>query len=465
MIGHLVAAVALLLPPAAPDPAGLDSHLRAALDATGLPGVSAVVTHGDRVVWATGAGHGADGRAVTADTPMRVASVSKAFTAAAVLTLVDEGRVALDAPVVTYLPDFRMADDRAARITVRQLLHQTSGLSDTTVDIGAAERSRSLPGYVSALRPGRLAAEPGSHWEYCNVNYDLAAAVVSAVTGQGFAEAMRERIFAPLGMTSSAVGAPGVPEGFVSVFGVWWPRPELAGFEDGGAGDVVTTAADMGRWLISQTGNGPRVLTPESLELMRAPQPGRDYGMGWGRERIGDRTILIHSGNLFTYTAIAGIDPATGHGFAVMINSASLDDNTYDILLGLVDVAGGGTPAVPAGGRQTIELILGLVALTALGLGTAGVLRSRRWAARRTGALRWATALHLLPAVILATCPLWLSVLMNGRTVTWAQMTYFPVPLTLTLLAAALAGLAVVTARLIRLMRPARLSGSPDRGE
>ena len=82
-----------------------------------------------------GTGRDANRTAISADTPMRVASVCMSFTAAAVLTLVDEGRIALDRPVALYAPDFRMADPRAAAITVRQLLNQTSGLSDRTVDI------------------------------------------------------------------------------------------------------------------------------------------------------------------------------------------------------------------------------------------------------------------------------------------------------------------------------------------
>ncbi|MEK8107280.1 serine hydrolase domain-containing protein [Micromonospora sp. M12] len=126
--------------------------------------------------------------------------MSKSFTAAAVMSLVDEGRVALDQPVVTYLPEFRMADQRAGLITVRQLLNQTSGLSDRTVDIGATQRATSLAGYLVALRHGTLTGEPGSHWEYCNVNYDVAARLVEVVDGRDFTVAMRDRIFGRLGM-------------------------------------------------------------------------------------------------------------------------------------------------------------------------------------------------------------------------------------------------------------------------
>nr|WP_221382283.1 serine hydrolase domain-containing protein [Actinoplanes polyasparticus] len=454
----LLAVLVLFLTIAGPAPAraaepNFDGYLREAFESTGLPGMSAVVTRGDQVVHASGFGRDSDGRAVTADTPMRVASLSKSFTAAAVLTLVDEGRVALDQPVVTYLPDFRMADARAARITVRQLLNQTSGLSDRTVDIGATQRAADLAGYLGALRPGRLAHDPGSRGEYCNVNFDVAARLVEVVDGRGFGDALRERVFGPLGMSASSVGDEASP-GFISVYGAWVARAELPGFR-GGAGGVVTTAADLGRWLISQNGRGPRVLTPGSLAVQHQPGSGTDYAMGWGREVVDGRTLLVHSGNLFTYTAVQAVDPATGYGYAVLTNSASLHDDMYNVMLGLVALGAGERPEAPGGERQKLELGLALTALVAAGLGVLGVLRSERWARRRAGRSRWWTGIRLggglLPVVLLATYPQGVSFLSNGRTVTWAQLTYFAAPLTITLAVAALAGLATAVARLVRL--------------
>lgn len=460
---RFVAAAVLLAPQPVPEepraavltPAAMDAYLREALDATGLPGIAAVVTSGDRVVHATGFGRDSSGRPVTEHTPMRVASVSKSFTSAAVLSLVDDGRVGLDEPVSTYLPDFRLADRRAAQVTVRQLLNQTSGLSDRTVDIGATQRAETLAAYVTALRSGRLAADPGTRFEYCNVNHDVAARLVEAVDGGEFGEVMHERIFGPLGMSRSAVGNRVVrpADGFISLFGAWTPRAELPAFLSG-AGGVVTTAADMGPWLISQTGHGVPVVTPRSLEIMHTPPAVSDYAMGWGKETVGHRTLLVHSGNLFTYTAVEAIDPASGRGFAVMTNSASLRDDTYDVLLGLVALSEGRAPVVPGGVRQMAELGLGLAALAALVLGVLGIVRSRRWALRRTGNPWWRTALRLvpvlLPAAVLATHPQWISYLSNGRTVTWPQLTYFSAPLTITLGVAALAGLTTAVARLLR---------------
>ncbi len=164
----LVVGLVLAVSPA-PAPTSIDNFLAEALDGTGLPGVSVVVTHDDRVVHATGAGHDSAGRPVTADTPMRVASVSKSFTAAAVMTLVEDGRLGLDDPV--RLPNVPEG------VTARQLLNQTSGLDDSSVNIGELESARTLAEYVDLLEVTDPAA-PGTEYAYSNANYDLAARLV-----------------------------------------------------------------------------------------------------------------------------------------------------------------------------------------------------------------------------------------------------------------------------------------------
>jgi len=447
----LAAAPAAQAQPLAAEPtsAALDAYLGKAMDSLGLPGMSVVVTHGDKVVHAAGYGHDSAGRPVTASTPMRVASLSKSFTAMAVMTLVDDGEIALDEPLAARLPEFHLAE----KITVRQLLNQTSGLSDTTADIGATRSAKSLAGYVSTLNTATLAADPGTHWEYCNVNYDVAARLVEVVTGKAFGDYLAEHVFGPLGMTGSADSDQIVKpsEGYNSLYGAWIARPELPAFlNGGGAGGVITNAADMGKWLISQTGNGKQLVTPASLKTMHTPSAVSDYGMGWGGD--GDSGLLVHAGNLFTYTATEAIAPATGYGFAVMTNSAALYDDTNDVLMGLVALSRGQAPEMPGGGRQTTELVLGLVGLAAIGLGVLGILRSRRWAVRQAGSAGRRIVPRLipllLPVLLFVAYPDLVSYVTNGRTVTWAQLTYFAAPLSITFLIVAAAGVVIAVARL-----------------
>lgn len=445
----LVVGVVMALGAAVPgEVSDVESVLRQALEDTGVPGFSAVVTRGDEVVHVGGYGE------VAADTPMRVASVSKSFTAAAVMALVDDGKIALDGAVAEQLPGFVMADPRAERITVRQLLNQTSGLADFTIDVAALDRARSLEEFVEGLQGGGLDSEPGVKYRYCNANYDLAARLVEVVSGRPFAEFVRDRVFRPLGMTASSVGGE-ASAGFNSVFGAWVERAESVGLV-GGSGEVVTTAADMGKWLISQNGRGTQVVSARGLEVMHSPSGVAEYGMGWAPDGDG---LLVHAGNLFTYTAVQAISPSTGYGYAVMMNSASLHDDAYDVLRALVAVTQGGEPVPTGGGRQWAEVVLGVLGILAIGLGVLGVVRAGAWARRRMGAPRWKVGLRLvpgvLPAVVLVAYPDLVSVLLNGRTVTWGQLTYFALPLTVVLVVAAVAGLATVGARLARLQSAA----------
>ncbi|SDH91310.1 CubicO group peptidase, beta-lactamase class C family [Sinosporangium album] len=446
------------VPTSPPSAADFDAYLKTAIESTGLPGLSVVVTRGDTVVHAAGYGRDSLGAAITERTPMRVASLTKSFTAAAVMTLVEDGKIALDEPVASQLPGFRMADPRAGRITVRHLLNQTSGLSDTTVDIGAAHATASLADYVATLKAGTLRAEPGTRYEYCNVNFDLAARLVEVAGGQSFGDYMRQHVFGMLGMSGSAVGDPTVKpaDGFVSLYGAWLPRPEIRGFLNlGGSGGVITTATDMGRWLMAQNGAGStRLVTRESLRTMHAPSAVHDYAMGWSEETLHGTPLLVHSGNLFTYSAVQAIAPGTGYGFAVMTNGTALQDDTYTVLGGLVALSQGVTPEKPGGGRQQIELTLGLITAVSAGLGILGVARSRRWAATYGTRRAWRIAVRLSPALaplpVLAAYPDLISFLMNGRTVTWEQLTYYPA-LTITLGVMAAAGAATAASRLFRL--------------
>jgi peptidoglycan biosynthesis protein MviN/MurJ (putative lipid II flippase) len=134
---------------------------------------------------------------------------------------------------------------------------------------------------------------------------------------------------------------------------------------------------------------------------------------------------------------VQAIDPKTGEGWAVLTNSAALGDPAYETLLALV-----GQNEVSRSERPLVEAGLATTAIVSVLLATIGVRRARR--PRRL----WRLVPPLVPVVVFATAPQWISMLTNGRTVTWAQMTYFPAPLTIALAVVALAGLVTFLARL-----------------
>ncbi|MFC4563149.1 serine hydrolase domain-containing protein [Nocardiopsis mangrovi] len=441
-------------------PETIDAYLGDVMDATGQPGMAVAVTRGDDIVHTAGYGHDSAGAPVTAETPMRIASVTKSFTAMAVMTLVRDGRIDLDGTVAGQLPGFAMDDPRSDEVTVRHLLNQTSGFSDTTIDVEALRDASSLTEYMSLLEAGSLAADPGTDHRYCNVNFEVAARLVEVASGRPFDAYMREAVFDPLGMARTTLDEAEIApaDGLNSLYGLWIPRAEMPGFRTfSGAGGVITDAADMGRWLTAHTGGGAP-LDRDLLDTMYAPSDVDDYAMGWSPEPLaGGGELMVHSGNLFTYSAIQGFSPETGYGFAVLTNGAALTDATYPVLLGLAALSEGRQPEAPGSGRAAADAALAAAAVAAIGLGAVGVARSRRWALQRAGRPAWLTALRmvpvLLPVALFALYPTAVEALSNGREVTWEQMTYFPLPLTLTLGAASAAGLATACSRVVRTAR------------
>lgn len=437
------------------------SYAEEAFASSGLPGLAVTVTHGDEVLMAEGYGTDSRGEPITEHSPMRLASVTKSLSAYGVMKLVEQGEIDLDAPVAEQLPEFSMADPRAGEITPRQLLDQTSGLSDRSIDIADLEGAESLEDYVSRLEDDTLTSDPGAEWAYCNVNYNVAARLVEVVTGRSYDAYMKEEVFGALGMEETTLSAAesDPAEGRNELFGMWIERQEIGGFLDHSAsGGAVSTASDMGHWLVSQTGEGP--VSQEGLDAMRTPGGGEDYGLGWGvNETEGGRGLVSHSGNLFTSYAAHGVVPETGYGFAVMADSALLTDDTYTIMEGLIAVSEGRDPVLPEG-DGTYQWALGGLTLLAAVLGAVGVVRSRRWAARR--ASLWGAALRCAPLLVPVALMLGyrgvVTVLTNGRHVSWEQMTYFAIPLTVAVFAAGLAGLAVIAARVFGLVGRERRS-------
>ena len=218
----------------APDVAAVDAFVEGRLDATDLRGVAVALVHGREVVHVRGYGTDSAGVPVTGDTPFRVASVSKSFTALAVMQLVERGSVRLDEPVRTYLPGFRTSDRRSDRISVRQLLDQTSGMADTGFPEVSLPQPDTLAGAVERLRAARLVADPGTTWNYHNPNYQVAARLVEVVSGETFAGYVQRHIFGPLAMDRSSSTAtddeavPGLADGHSSAYGRAVPCPGRA---------------------------------------------------------------------------------------------------------------------------------------------------------------------------------------------------------------------------------------------
>ena len=174
-----------------------------------VPGAALVVVEGDEIAHFAGFGKvRRGGEAPGLATPFVIESLTKSFTALAVMQLAEAGKVDLDAPVRRYLPWFDMADPvAAARITVRHLVNQTSGLSQflgmiPLVDLETpwADARKVHEQALADFTPSR---PPGEAYEYSNMNFNLLGLIIEAVTGESYGAYIKNNVFAPLGMNHS----------------------------------------------------------------------------------------------------------------------------------------------------------------------------------------------------------------------------------------------------------------------
>ncbi len=222
-----------------------------------IPGIAVVVMRGEEVVHTFSRGLHA-GEPIGSDTPFVIGSLSKLFTATAVMQLVDSGRVQLDAPVRQYLPQFRMADKQASKqITVRHLLNQNSGIpEDAPRATGANLR---LEDHVLALADTTLVAPPGGGHVYSSPNYQVLGSIVEQVSGQPFGDYLKASIFTPLGLTrsftqESEARAAGLVAGKNIWFGLAGPSAYQFEADRVPTASVITSARDLGRFLAAHLG-------------------------------------------------------------------------------------------------------------------------------------------------------------------------------------------------------------------
>lgn len=452
------------------DPARVDAFMTENLRRMGVPAASVAVVHRGQIVHAAGYGTRSDGQPVTTDTVMPIASLSKSFTALAIVMLAEQGAIDLDAPVHEVLPEFTLADPRAARITLRQLLEQTSGLAPRSLPPEPALRPASFDDRVRWLRDATLVSEPGAAYNYCNDNYNVLAAVIERVSGVSFASFMESRVFRPLGMNDTRVEISpreplaGVASARMLVYGLPVTRVMQNEFMGGGGG-ILSTAHDLARWLVVQstgaTPEGAALLSPASLERMHTPSgPNSGYAFGWIRETAPDGSVSFHhSGKAPPFVSHQRLFPATGYAYAFVLDGFhGFNAEAASFIAGLNALLNSQQPAIgapyvllglPFGALA--DHIMALFTVLALTVGVVGVLRARRWAQRRATGNVAITLLRCVPyalAVLLPfALPMLLSVVNRGAAVPWSVIFAAWPPLPILIVVAALASGAVLAAR------------------
>jgi CubicO group peptidase (beta-lactamase class C family) len=335
----------------------IDTYLRGRMPHLRIPGLSVVVVEGDQVILSRGYGVAdrAAGTPMTEDTPVAIASTSKGMTALGIMQLVEQGLVDLEAPVIRYVPEFTMNDARAADITVRQVLTHTAGIpaggsTDSAQDDQALERR------IASLASTELHFAPGGGYEYANDGYSVAGLVVQRVSGVPYEDYLAAHLFEPLGMLRTTFDVSLASEwglaGYGKSRGVVSAGPVPLSRGGNPAGGVLTTARDVGHYLVAMlndgTFEGTQVITSASIDQMWTPEPASGneaYGLGWNEMNLSGLRLLSHAGDLAAGAGYGSsgsqflLAPDRHLGIAVLANMSSLEkaeiaQDTLAILLG-----------------------------------------------------------------------------------------------------------------------------------
>lgn len=295
-------------PVSASVPAGVDAYVRGVMEKRHVPGASVAVVRDGKVVLSKGYGlaNVELGVPATPDTVYQLASVTKTFTATAVMTLVKEGKLSLDDRITVRLPGLPKAWEG---VTVRHLLSHTSGIKSYTSvkDFGKTARKDYAPREIIALVAGEpLEFPPGEKWAYCNTGYFLLGMLVEKVTGKPYGEFLADRVFRPLGMTHTRANdlravIPGRAQGYE------WDGKGLRNGEyvsptqPFAAGMLVSSVSDLVKWDAALTGNA--LLDKSSQKLMWTPTRlggggEAGYGLGWATGRVNGHRLVSHGGGI-----------------------------------------------------------------------------------------------------------------------------------------------------------------------
>jgi D-alanyl-D-alanine carboxypeptidase len=317
-----------LLPVSSAEAAALQAAVDRARVAFGLSTVAVGVSADARLGWSGASGPSRDGvPLMSGTTPYAIASVTKTFTAAIVLQLVEEGRIELDAAVNDYLPELTIAQG----VTVRQLLSHTSGIADLLApmrDRLNAEPSRVWqPAEVLAL-VGPSTFPPGTSWGYSNTNYVIAGLLVERVTGHPFADELERRLLDPLKLLGTGIPARGE---LPYLLGVSWTSAFWT------SAMLDSDAADLVRW--GDALYGGSILRADSFTAMLDFNE-QGYGLGAEQVRFGGLVGYGHSGLLRGYTTLLVHLPEADLTLAVLATGHLFDATAF------LTYSGSGAPSI-----------------------------------------------------------------------------------------------------------------------
>ena len=325
------------------DYARLDERLKRLAEKPTVVGLAVGIVENGRITFLNGYGETLEGSGepVTPQTVFRWASVSKGVAGTMAAKLEEQGKLNLHAPIATYGTTLRLPGGNEQRATLGDVLSHRLGIYRNAWDdkLEAGEDPRLIRQTIATL--ASLCA-PGSCWSYQNIAFDASSEAIAEAAGKPYQEAVRDMLFAPIGMNSASMTREGL------VRSKSWARPHSVGrrplevsdayYRVPAAGGVNSNIKDMALWMIAQMGEMPEVLSPQVLETVHAPlvpTPGERgrlrkfreridkpfYGYGWRRYDYAGHQIIGHRGGVNGYRSLILFDPKLKSGVVALWNS------------------------------------------------------------------------------------------------------------------------------------------------
>jgi CubicO group peptidase (beta-lactamase class C family) len=363
------------------DFAAIDAYVAEQVNNLDIPGLVLGIVQDGEIVHLQGFGVAdSSGRAVTPQTPFYIGSVTKSFTALAVMQLVEGGLIDLDAPVQTYLPWFELADkETSAKITVRHLVNQTSGISEKDGN-RFWNSQQGLEETVRGLDTIHLTQPVGSIYQYCNLNYVIAGLIVEKVSGQSYADYVTEHIFERLDMRHSYTSrAPALADGLSK--GHYYMFGQVFEFEGAvppayiPTGFLITSVEDMTHFAIAQLNDGQygdtSVLSLQGITEMHTPAipTGEDayFAIGWNVATWEGVPVVLRLGDTGHFHADIMLLPESDLGVVLLANASGFEQqNLVDqISIGVLSLLNN-KPAAPVSVPFSFRFLYWAILLTPL---------------------------------------------------------------------------------------------------
>ena len=325
------------------DYAVLDERLKRLADKPTMVGLAVGIVENGRITFLNGYGQTLEGSGeqVTPQTVFRWASVSKGVAGTMAAKLAETGKLNLNAPIATYGTSLRLPGGDEYRATLGDVLSHRLGIYRNAWDDKqeAGEDPRTIRQSIATLAS---LCEPGSCWSYQNIAFDASSEAIAKASGKSYSQAVRDMLFAPIGMTSASMTRQGLQRS------ASWARPHSVGrrplevndayYRVPAAGGVNSNIKDMALWMIAQMGQMPDVLSPQVLDTVHAPlvsTPGERgrlrkfrervdkpfYGYGWRSYDYAGHRIVGHRGGVNGYRSLILFDPQLKSGVVAMWNS------------------------------------------------------------------------------------------------------------------------------------------------